>query len=91
MSGVIAYLDKTLTEMGVAAWYEARGEARGVVKGEARGVVKGEERKAFDIAKNMVKLGLPLETVVSATSVDPKKIKAMYKKPVKAVTNNKKR
>ena len=49
-----------------------------IAKWEARGEVKGEERKALGIAKNMVNLGLPLETIVSATELDPEKIKALY-------------
>jgi predicted transposase YdaD len=40
---------------------------------------KGEERKAFSIAQNMVKLGLPLETVVSATQLEPEKVRALYR------------
>ena len=71
-------LKKTLTEVGIAAEFEANGEARGEVKGEARGVSIGEERKAIDVAQNMINLGLPLETVVSATRLDLEKVKALY-------------
>ena len=38
----------------------------------------GEERKALAIAQNMINLGIPLETVVSTTQLDLKKIKALY-------------
>ena len=40
--------------------------------------VKWEENKAFTIAKNLLNLGVPLETVVSATQLDPEKVKALY-------------
>jgi len=35
---------------------------------------------ALEIAQNMVNLGVPFETVVAATKVDPEKVKAMYEK-----------
>ena len=44
----------------------------------ARGEAIGEERKAFTIAKNLLNLGVPLETVASATQLDPEKVKALY-------------
>ena len=45
-----------------------------IAKWEAR----GEERKALDIAKNLVSLGVPLETVVSVTKLEPEKVKELY-------------
>jgi len=38
-----------------------------------------EERNSLKIAKNLVNMGFPLETVVSATEIDPEKVKPMYK------------
>jgi len=38
--------------------------------------------KALAIAQNMVKLGFPLETVGSATQLDPEKVKALVKEAV---------
>jgi hypothetical protein len=58
--------EQALENVGLTAKWEARGEAR------------GEEHKAFSIAQNLVNLGLPLETVVSATQLDPEKVKALY-------------
>ena len=49
-----------------------------IAKWKAEGEVKGEERKAVNIAKNMVKLGYPLEAVVSATELEPEKVKELY-------------
>jgi hypothetical protein len=40
---------------------------------------KGEARSQVSIAQNMVNMGLPLETVVSATRLEPEKVKALYK------------
>jgi len=49
-----------------------------IAKWEARGEIKGEERKAYAIAQNMVNMGLPLETVVSATQLKPEQVQTMY-------------
>ena len=63
----ISKLDRVFIETGLAAQWEA----------------DGEQHKAFSIAQNMVKLGLPIETVISATELDPEKVKTLYQ-----VSNN---
>ena len=35
--------------------------------------------EAFEIAQNLVNLGLPIETVVSATRLDPEKVRTLYR------------
>jgi hypothetical protein len=47
--------------------------------GYARAEARGKEYMALDIAENLAHLGVPLETVISATKLDPEKVKAMYK------------
>jgi len=59
-------LDRIFIETGYAAKWEAKGRAEGRFEG------------AFGIAQNMVKLGLPIETVISATELDPEKVKTLY-------------
>ena len=49
-----------------------------IAKWEARGEARAKEREALAIAQKMVNLGLPPETVVSATELDPEKVKALY-------------
>ena len=39
---------------------------------------EGEKRKSFSIAQNLVRLGLPIETVITATQLDPEKVKTLY-------------
>ena len=68
MSKTVTSLDDVLEEAGLTAKWEARGEA------------VGEERKALKIAQNMVNLGLPFETVISATGLDPDKVKELFTK-----------
>jgi len=46
----------------------------------ARAEARGRTAEALEIAQNMVNLGIPFETVVSATKVDPEKVKMMYEK-----------
>jgi len=53
---------QVLEETGLAAEMEAR----------------GEERKSISIAQNLVKLGVPIETIISATQLDPEKVKTLY-------------
>ena len=38
---------------------------------------RGEERKKVEVARNLINLGLPLQTVISATGIDPEKAKAL--------------
>ena len=59
-------LEQVLEEAGWLARWEARGESRGRTEG------------ALAIAQNMVNLGLPLETVVSATQLKPEQVQGMY-------------
>ena len=61
MSGSGLTLDQVFEEAGLVAKWEA----------------KGRQSEKFDIAQNMVNLGLPLETIVSATSLDPEKVKEL--------------
>ena len=55
-------LDQVFERTGLAARWEAR----------------GEENKALVIAKNLLDLGVPLETIASATQLEPEKVKALY-------------
>jgi hypothetical protein len=57
---------------------KAIGEAKGEAIGEARGVAIGRAESSFSIAQNMVKMGFPIETVISATQLDPEKVKILY-------------
>jgi len=41
---------------------------------------RAEERAVLAVARNMANMGLPFETVVSATKLDPEKIKPLYEK-----------
>ena len=67
-------LEQVLEETGCIARGEARGEARGAAIGETI----GKERAALEIAQNLIGMGFSLENVVSATQLDPDKIKSLY-------------
>jgi len=51
---------------------------KGLAEGFTKGHDEGRNEASFEIAQNMVKLGLPIETVISATQLDPEKIKTLY-------------
>ena len=55
-------LEQVLEEVGWTAKWEAR----------------GRQNEALDIAKNLINLGLPAETIVSATKLDPEKVKMLF-------------
>jgi len=64
MSEPAKSLEEVLIRTGAMGRAEARAKAAG----------------ALEIAQNMVNLGVPFETVVAATKVDPEKVKIMYEK-----------
>jgi predicted transposase YdaD len=86
MSDVPLEIAQIFEETGWAARWEARGESRGIAKGRAegesrgvaRGRTEGRTEGALAIAQNLVNLGLPLETVVSATQLKPEQVRGMY-------------
>ncbi len=66
MSDAAVTLDQVLERAGFIGRWEARGEAR------------GEERAELAIARNMINMGLPLETIVAATRLDSAKVQSLY-------------
>ena len=66
MSDVALSLEDVLERTGMAARWEARAEAR----------VK--EKEALAIAQNMINMGFPEETIISATKLDPGKVKKLF-------------
>jgi hypothetical protein len=70
MSEPAKSLDDVFVRTGLAAKWKEMGAAIG----EAR----AKEREALTIAQNLVNLGIPFETVISATKLDPEKVRPMY-------------
>ena len=70
MSKSTLTLDMVFENTGLAARWEARGEARGVAMGEARGI----EKKAFEVAKNLLGTGFSLEQVARLCGLDIEKV-----------------
>jgi hypothetical protein len=71
-------IEQVFEDVGWTAKWEARGKAEGTAEGRTEGRTEGEEHKALAIAQNLVNLGLPFETVVSATQLDPEKVRTLY-------------
>jgi predicted transposase/invertase (TIGR01784 family) len=55
------------------------GEARGVKIGEKKGVEIGEKRGKIETARNLLKMGLDIDTIVKATGLERKEIEALQK------------
>ena len=77
--------DELLVESGDAARWEARGraegEARGIAVGEARGIAvgeaRGEEKKAAEIARNLLKNGFSVEQTALLSGMDVARVEAL--------------
>jgi predicted transposase YdaD len=52
--------------------------AEGEVMGEAKGREAGRAEGTEKVARNLAKLGIPAETIITATQLDPEKVKALY-------------
>jgi len=75
------FLEKNATEvlnMLTAEWNIEDAKKVWYEEGREEGIETGIEKGSFIIAQNLVRLGLPLETVVSATQLDPEKVKQLY-------------
>jgi hypothetical protein len=74
-------LELLLKEVGYADKWKAEAEAEAEAKAEAMAEAKTKtklEEQALSIAKNMLNLGFPFEAVVSATGLDPEKVKTLF-------------
>jgi len=78
-------LNMLMTEWNIEdakkVWYEEgleEGMEKGMEAGMEKGMEAGLEKGSYIIAQNLVSLGFPLETVVSATGLDPEKVRRLY-------------
>ena len=69
MSSTELTLDEIFEEAGLVAKWEARGEEKGLAK--------GEEKKAAEIAKNMLRNGFSPEQTAELSGLDITKVKAL--------------
>jgi hypothetical protein len=69
MSEAALTLEQVFEEAGLISKWEARGE----VRGEARGETQGK----FEVARNLIAMGLNLEQVTKATGLDREALKSL--------------
>jgi predicted transposase YdaD len=55
----------------------AEGEARGEAKGKAIGEVQGKEKKAIEIAQNMLRNGFSVEQTAQLSGLDTAKVREL--------------
>ena len=77
MDDIDVSLIEIFTELGLTAKWEARVEARAEARGLAEGEARGEEKKAGEIARNMLKSGFSEEQTAELSGLDIKKIRAL--------------
>ena len=56
---------------------KAEGLAEGEAKGKAEGLIEGEKQKAIEIAKNMLKEGFDIDTIIKVTKLSENEIKGI--------------
>jgi len=65
MAETTVTFESVLEEAGLIAKWEAKAKAEA-------------EARVLDIARNMLGMGMTFDTVVSATGLDPEKVKGLY-------------
>jgi predicted transposase YdaD len=73
-------LEKVLKEAGLTEKWKAEGKA----EGEAR----GEEKKALEIARNLIQKGWELNEIAETTNLSVDKIKPLYRPQRKKALKN---
>ncbi|GHU02798.1 hypothetical protein FACS1894147_05510 [Spirochaetia bacterium] len=73
MSDTTLTMERVLENIGLTAKWEARGELRGEAIGEAR----GEEKKALEIARNLLGNGFSPEQTAQLAGLDAGKVRAL--------------
>lgn len=66
---------RSLTSMVESAW--ENGEWEGMKKGIEKGIVEGKKAEKFDIAKNLLTMGMDLKTIAIATGLSENEIEAL--------------
>lgn len=56
---------------------KAEGRAEGKAEGKAEGLIEGEEKGVFKVARNMKKMGVPLDTIVLSTGLTKDEIERL--------------
>jgi hypothetical protein len=77
MSDSALTLEKIFRDTGFLAKWIDEGKAEGKAEGIAEGKAEGEERKAVEIAKNLIKYGFSLEKTAELSGLDLEKIKTL--------------
>ncbi|MDR0969088.1 MAG: Rpn family recombination-promoting nuclease/putative transposase [Lentimicrobiaceae bacterium] len=55
----------------------AKGEAKGKAEGKAEGLAEGKAEERFEIVRNSLRAGLPIETISQITGLSPEEIEAL--------------
>ena len=53
---------------------ERKGIKKGIKKGIQEGIQKGEKKKAIEIAKSMIDIGLDKDTIAKSTGIDSSEV-----------------
>ena len=72
-----SYWDAVSTEKTLLTGRYREGLAEGLAEGRVEGLAEGEQKKSLEIARNLIKSGVPLETITACTGLSANEIEAL--------------
>ncbi|QAV17898.1 hypothetical protein PC41400_09545 [Paenibacillus chitinolyticus] len=64
-------------EASMIEWATEKGMAKGMAQGMAKGIAEGEQKKAIQIAKNMLALGLQVSVIAKASGLTEAEVESL--------------
>lgn len=64
-------------EASMIEWATEKGMAKGMAQGMAKGIAEGEQKKAIQIAKNMLALGLQVSVIAKASGLSEDEVESL--------------
>ncbi|EPD82304.1 hypothetical protein HMPREF1207_04130 [Paenibacillus sp. HGH0039] len=64
-------------EASMIEWATEKGMAKGMAQGIAKGIAEGEQKKAIQIAKNMLALGLQVSVIAQASGLSEAEVESL--------------
>ena len=71
------HVDTIMIQNDVLGTAKLEGRIEGRAEGKAEGLIEGEEKGIFKVARNMKKMGIPLETIVLSTGLTLEEIEQL--------------
>lgn len=63
--------------MTIADWLREKGRQEGELQGEKKGELKGEQKGRQEVARSLLLMGIPLETIAAATGLSEQALREL--------------